>query len=71
MKTPKGLPRELISKPEWLDQRIMMADEYEFDQAPGGPASRTERAAFGYFIFIAVVAAATVSFAAVSFAISL
>jgi hypothetical protein len=47
-----------------------MNQEYEFDKVPQGPASRTERAVFGYFIFITVVAAATVSFAAVSFALS-
>ncbi len=47
-----------------------MSKEYEFDEVPEGPPSKTEKAVFGYFIFIAVVAAATVSFAAVSFAIS-
>jgi hypothetical protein len=45
-----------------------MRETYEFDAAPTGPPSRTERVVFGYFIFIAMVAAATVSFAAVSFA---
>ena len=47
-----------------------MPDNYEFDKAPAGPASRMEKAVFIYLIFIATVAAATVSFAAVSFAIS-
>ena len=47
-----------------------MNNKHEFDRAPAGPATRTERAVFGYFIFISIVAAATVSFAAVSFAIS-
>jgi hypothetical protein len=52
------------------DLRKTMRKEYEFDKVPEGPPSKTEKAIFGYFIFIAVVAAATVSFAAVSFAIS-
>jgi hypothetical protein len=47
-----------------------MSENYEFDVVPAGPPTRGERVVFGYFIFIAVVAAATVSFAAVSFAIS-
>ncbi len=46
-----------------------MHEEHEFDTPPAGPASRMEKAIFGYLIFIALVAA-TVSFAAVSFAIS-
>ena len=47
-----------------------MNNTYEFDHTPAGPATTTERAVFVYFIFIAIVAAATMSFAAVSFAIS-
>lgn len=52
-----------------FDQRTTMHEEHEFDTPPAGPASRMEKAIFGYLIFIALVAA-TVSFAAVSFAIS-
>jgi hypothetical protein len=47
-----------------------MSENYEFDAAPAGAPTRVERVVFGYFIFIAIVAAATVNFAAVSFAIS-
>jgi hypothetical protein len=47
-----------------------MKENYEFDRVPTGPATRTERAVFFYFVFIAMVAAATASFAAVSFAIT-
>jgi hypothetical protein len=69
-KTPTGVLPELISKRDWADQRMTMNDKREFDHAPARPATRTERAVFAYFIFIAIVAAATLSFAAVSFAIS-
>ena len=47
-----------------------MEEEYEFDKVPKTPPSRMDKAVFGYFIFIALVAAATVSFAAASFALS-